>query len=1063
MKKIFLVIMAFMAFLLIGCGEVTLELKETEIVLTVGDVYEINPVVEGINVTEIYYELSNDNLGLDGNKITALKKGETSVKVGITGKDVFKTLNVEIKDQPSITINGNNKIVINEEVQLELVLVELEENATWESSDDSILSVNNGLVKGLKEGKATVTAKIRDYSASLEIEVVKPLVSDINIINLPSLLYVGDNYILDYQTLPEYSLNDVVITSLNDSLQIDGNEIIAIKAGMGVLELKAADESNFVKQVEIEVQERPDVTLKGPEKIIIDQEEKLTWEITNVTGDLEWKSSDDSIATIIEGTLKGISEGEVTITLVVGNLSCEIKVVVVKPLVTDIKVSNDELEMFVGDEVNIDWTVEPLKALQEVDVTVEGDMVTVVGKKVTAVKEGNGKIIISSKDGSNISKEIIVKVTMDNMPEVKYTNEYKEKETVNYGESFDFMKGIQVIDDIDGDITSKVKSTTKFNNKKYGTQTIKFTVTDSGNNVLEFSREVEVVWNYEVQFIGHAGSYYGLMNSEEAILYAAEVLHYQAIEVDIKQTSDGVFVLSHDDTFNGITIANKTWDELKDVTYTSGRNAGYPSQNGSVTNSPYTTKLCTLERFLEICKEYGVRPVIELKSSKGITNSDQSRMGALMKEIEKAGMLDEAILLGSQYNCLIWTRNNGYETVECQYLVNSCESETALNRCIQYNLDISINVTGSYTNSEEWIARYHEAGLKVSTYTYTQYVNYNVVQEWIDKGVEFVTCDWHIMEQLNLPKSSADSGKTYEVKFYDLDGNLLKSSIVKHGRTAATPSDPVKPGYDFTGWDKSVRNVTQDLEVYPTYQIINYSIQYQDNLSKVEKTSWANKNEFINEFYGDLLAWFNTNGSRVPGLTKSGNTITISKNGVKVTFSTVADILAMDIYDFEKTISNSIYKPVTRNSDDSCVIEPSEDYFLNSDAYRLKYQALDAWFVNCINKSYTKYDKTYKPLSDGRIQIMFRFHQWVKGTNIAPFNTLPDKYNVVGNSNLSGTVTLPTSPTSYTINDEVILPEPTSNLVFLGWYLDEKCTGERVTKIAKGTTGNIVLYAKWQE
>ena len=41
MKKIFLVIMAFMAFLLIGCGEVTLELKETEIVLTVGDVYEI--------------------------------------------------------------------------------------------------------------------------------------------------------------------------------------------------------------------------------------------------------------------------------------------------------------------------------------------------------------------------------------------------------------------------------------------------------------------------------------------------------------------------------------------------------------------------------------------------------------------------------------------------------------------------------------------------------------------------------------------------------------------------------------------------------------------------------------------------------------------------------------------------------------------------------------------------------------------------------------------------------------------------------------------------------------
>ena len=55
------------------------------------------------------------------------------------------------------------------------------------------------------------------------------------------------------------------------------------------------------------------------------------------------------------------------------------------------------------------------------------------------------------------------------------------------------------------------------------------------------------------------------MNSEEAILYSAQVLKYTAIEIDLKQTKDGVFVLSHDETFAGYELGQYNWDFLKDI------------------------------------------------------------------------------------------------------------------------------------------------------------------------------------------------------------------------------------------------------------------------------------------------------------------------------------------------------------------------------------------------------------------------------------------------------------------------------------------------------------------
>ena len=243
------------------------------------------------------------------------------------------------------------------------------------------------------------------------------------------------------------------------------------------------------------------------------------------------------------------------------------------------------------------------------------------------------------------------------------------------------MNGVSATDDVDGDLTNSIKISHEINNRKYGTYVVKYEVSDKEGNSASLERTVKVVWDYAVQFIGHQGSYYGVANTEEAFLYAAETLQYQALETDVKQTKDGVFVCCHDDKFGGLTIANTNWADLKDVVVNSSRTAGYPSQYGEMPGTgKYSSKICTLERYLEICKEYGIYAVVELKGSPGISNSDQSRMDELMALIEQERMLEQTIFLASAYNCLIWVKQYGYDYFPCQYLVDSFASETVFNR-----------------------------------------------------------------------------------------------------------------------------------------------------------------------------------------------------------------------------------------------------------------------------------------------------------------------------------------------------------------------------------------------
>ena len=65
---------------------------------------------------------------------------------------------------------------------------------------------------------------------------------------------------------------------------------------------------------------------------------------------------------------------------------------------------------------------------------------------------------------------------------------------------------------------------------------------------------------------------------------------------------------------------------------------------------------------------------------------------------------------------------------------------------------------------------------------------------------------------------------------------------------------------------------------------------------------------------------------------------------------------------------------------------------------------------------------------------------------------------------LDGGINAPENPASYNVETETItLKDPAKpGYTFEGWYMAEDFTGNAVTEIVQGTTGNITLYAKWE-
>lgn len=308
---------------------------------------------------------------------------------------------------------------------------------TWISNNESVVSVDEfGNIKGLSVGKATITVKTDDgkRTASCIIEVIDPNeepienkidVIGVNLNNTDLAMLKGNNYQLIAKVIPTDATNqNVTWTSSDESVATvdETGKVTAIEVGKATIIVKTKDGGKAAK-CNIKVMDKSipvtGVALSKLEMNITKGSSEtlgLTIVPNNATNQsVTWSSSNTNIVKVdSNGTITGVDTGKATITVKTkdGNKTakCVVTVSNVQIDVTDISLSETELEISAGSSKKLNVTITPSNATNKyIKWTSSNYEVAKVDSTglVTAVDVGKATITAQSADGKKIAKCVV--------------------------------------------------------------------------------------------------------------------------------------------------------------------------------------------------------------------------------------------------------------------------------------------------------------------------------------------------------------------------------------------------------------------------------------------------------------------------------------------------------------------------------------------------------------------------------------------------------------------------------------------------------------------------------
>ena len=140
-----------------------------------------------------------------------------------------------------------------------------------------------------------------------------------------------------------------------------------------------------------------------------------------------WATSNDSVATVVDGKVVAVGVGEATITVATtdgSNLTATCRVVVKPALATSIALDITEKEAYIGEEFTLTATVLPTNTTNPAIAwsTSDSTIATVVDGKVVAIGVGEATITVATTDGSNLTatcRVVVVKPILVSIDKVE--------------------------------------------------------------------------------------------------------------------------------------------------------------------------------------------------------------------------------------------------------------------------------------------------------------------------------------------------------------------------------------------------------------------------------------------------------------------------------------------------------------------------------------------------------------------------------------------------------------------------------------------------------------------
>ena len=383
---------------------------------------------------------SVDNAG----KVTAVGGGSAviSAKAGDITATCAVTVTVPVEgveiDPASLTLE-----VEESEVLVAKVLPEdaTDKSVSWSSSNTSVAKVDkDGKLSALKIGTATITVKASGHTATCEVTVKEKSIHVTSVtLNKTTASIEKGNFIFLVATVMPYNATDKTVTwtSSDDSVASvnESGKVSGLKGGKAVI---SATADKVTATCEVTVIAPVETITLNKETCDVARGEEITLIATVGPEDatdksVSWSTSNKNIATVdANGTVRGISKGQVRITARSGNVSAQCSVTVTQP-VESISLDKTSLVIGRGNTATLKATVTPSDASDKSIVWSSSDAsVASVSDQgvVTAIKKGKA-VITATASGHSASCNVEVNVPVTDITLSESSMKLKKGETAN--------------------------------------------------------------------------------------------------------------------------------------------------------------------------------------------------------------------------------------------------------------------------------------------------------------------------------------------------------------------------------------------------------------------------------------------------------------------------------------------------------------------------------------------------------------------------------------------------------------------------------------------------------
>ena len=331
----------------------------------------------------------------------------------------------------------------------------------------------------------------------------------------------------------------------------------------------------------------------------------------------------------------------------------------------------------------------------------------------------------------------------------------------------------------------------------------------------------------------------------------------------------------------------------------------------------------------------------------------------------------------------------------------------------------------------------------------------------------------------------------YLVQFKDHNGHIFDVQYATYGGSVNEPMAPTIVGYQFIGFDCSFDNITSNTVIKALYEIQKFSFifdsnggSYVNDITNIEYSSLVDLPTPTKEGYV-FAGWFygnSINDGQFTSQTKVERSLTLYARWSSTEFSVIfLDYDDTILKEVEVITGKSAFPPETPTRIGYTFIGWDISYsnilkdtvvraVYDINKYTIKFNTNGGSSINDITQDYDSVITEIIPLKLG-----YDFVGWYSDSLFSTSYTLTTmpaenitlyaKWEIINYTItyvVNDGINSINNPDSYQVTSSIALSDAyKEGYIFRGWYDNKDLTGDVISLIQLGSTGNIILYAKW--